>query len=134
MTRAEVVDVVAIGARTAASDITCGRASVITCYGATTLYHVEIGDYVVARCAKETDAATIALTLNSARPLLADLVATRAERDEALSIIARLLTNYGGMTAPGDWACVECHPDSEILKEGFRCAYHDAIAITGPPK
>lgn len=30
-----------------------------------------------------------------------------------------------------DWACVECRPDSDMLVEGFRCAYHRARALTG---
>jgi hypothetical protein len=26
-----------------------------------------------------------------------------------------------------DLACEECYPNSEILIDGFRCAYHDAL-------
>lgn len=29
-----------------------------------------------------------------------------------------------------DWACRECVPHSDVLKDGFRCRYHEAIAQT----
>ena len=29
----------------------------------------------------------------------------------------------------GDHACRDCYPHSDILKEGFVCAYHEAVKI-----
>ena len=34
---------------------------------------------------------------------------------------------YDGET--GDWACVECHPDSDIIRLGWRCAHHNTRAL-----
>ena len=31
-------------------------------------------------------------------------------------------------TPPGDWACKECRPNSDMLKPGFQCLYHAAIS------
>jgi len=30
--------------------------------------------------------------------------------------------------APMDWACAECRPNSDMLKDGFQCSYHSALA------
>jgi hypothetical protein len=27
---------------------------------------------------------------------------------------------------PNDWACRQCKPESDMLREGFRCHYHEA--------
>jgi hypothetical protein len=53
----------------------------------------------------------------------------RAERDAAYKFIR----NHGGPDSPrfyGDHACTQCHPSSEIIVEGFQCAYHKALSRT----
>ena len=32
----------------------------------------------------------------------------------------------------GDWACVDCRPESDVLVEGFRCMVHEARARLAP--
>jgi hypothetical protein len=29
-----------------------------------------------------------------------------------------------------DWACAECHPESDMLVAGFKCSYHSALSTT----
>jgi len=41
-------------------------------------------------------------------------------------VMLEALKKYG--TPPGDWACKECRPNSDMLKAGFMCSYHVAIA------
>jgi len=43
--------------------------------------------------------------------------------------LAKFVVNYTNQHFGGDWACVECHANSNILVDGFRCAYHRAKAI-----
>jgi hypothetical protein len=57
-------------------------------------------------------------------------------RDEALKLALEALEKHG--VAPKDWACKECVPFSDILKDGFQCKYHEAItacqqALTAQP-
>ena len=44
---------------------------------------------------------------------------------EKLEQILEALEKHG--VAPKDWACKECVPFSDILKDGFQCKYHKAI-------
>ena len=46
-------------------------------------------------------------------------------KDEALDLALEALEKHG--VAPKDWACKECVPFSDILKEGFQCRSHEAI-------
>ncbi len=39
-----------------------------------------------------------------------------------------------GQPAPGDWACAECRPASDMLSVGFRCAVHAARAALAAGK
>ena len=32
-----------------------------------------------------------------------------------------------------DWGCVQCHPNSDILIDGFVCSTHQAIALVRQP-
>jgi hypothetical protein len=32
------------------------------------------------------------------------------------------------VTLPGDWACAECRPNSDMLVAGFRCREHTLLA------
>jgi len=41
-------------------------------------------------------------------------------------VMLEALKKHG--TPPGDWACKECRPNSDMLKAGFLCSYHAAIA------
>ena len=55
---------------------------------------------------------------------------------EALQTVLEALEKHG--VAPKDWACKECVPFSDILKDGFQCKYHEAItacqqALTAQP-
>ena len=57
-------------------------------------------------------------------------------KDEALKLALLALEKHG--EAPKDWACKECVPFSDILKDGFQCKYHEAItacqqALTAQP-
>jgi hypothetical protein len=45
---------------------------------------------------------------------------------EALKMALEALEKHG--VAPKDWACKECAPFSDMLKDGFQCKYHAAIA------
>ena len=44
---------------------------------------------------------------------------------EKLEKVLAALEKHG--VAPKDWACKECVPFSDILKDGFQCKYHEAI-------
>jgi hypothetical protein len=46
-------------------------------------------------------------------------------KDEALKLALDALEKHG--EAPKDWACKECVPFSDILKDGFQCKYHEAM-------
>jgi hypothetical protein len=46
---------------------------------------------------------------------------------EKLEKVLAALEKHG--VAPKDWACKECVPFSDILKDGFQCKYHEAIAV-----
>jgi hypothetical protein len=46
-------------------------------------------------------------------------------KDAALKLALEALEKHG--EAPKDWACKECVPFSDILKDGFQCKYHEAI-------
>ena len=72
----------------------------------------------VCRCAKH--AARILATPSGQR-LLAP-----TERERAL---ARFIQQHTSPTWGGDWACVECRPESDMLIEGFRCSWHEAEHI-----
>lgn len=40
---------------------------------------------------------------------------------------ADLLTRLLKWTSPpGDWACIKCRPQSDMIKAGFLCAWHEA--------
>jgi len=52
-----------------------------------------------------------------------------AAKDARLLRFAKWMNFYYNKTYHGDWACVQCHPNSEILKNGFVCPYHDVLAV-----
>ena len=63
---------------------------------------------------------------------LASEVATlRKERDEAREVALDLihLAADAAERRNGDWACAECRPHSDMLKEGWSCGYHRALAL-----
>lgn len=78
-----------------------------------------------------------AVGLDVLRPTVA-LAAARRDRDEALDVIAGLLRlvdrlrncDFGCFN--GDWACAECKPHSDMLKDGFACDYHRARRMASP--
>jgi hypothetical protein len=53
---------------------------------------------------------------------------TRVAIEKAkLEQVLEALERHG--VAPKDWACKECVPFSDILKDGFQCKYHKAITV-----
>lgn len=56
-----------------------------------------------------------------------------AERDAAIARNAELTKAlYGArrqMGPPGDWACVDCRPDSDCLRDGFKCWFHMSLDV-----
>lgn len=63
---------------------------------------------------------------------LASEVATlRKERDEAREVALDLipLAADAAEKQNGDWACAECRPHSDMLKEGWTCSYHRALTF-----
>lgn len=46
-------------------------------------------------------------------------------RDELSQAYKSILN---GTTTGDDWACKLCHPESEIIEDGFICSYHRAEA------
>lgn len=53
-------------------------------------------------------------------------------RTALVEALVRLVEPRWGMF-PGDWACVECVPTSDILRDGFLCGYHAARAALATP-
>jgi hypothetical protein len=49
----------------------------------------------------------------------------KLERDRLAEFVAKHTNKYFG----GDWACQECHPSSDLLINGFQCAYHLALKV-----
>jgi hypothetical protein len=69
------------------------------------------------------------LTPQAHAALSAELKALQTENDRQRATLAKwakhiVLFNDGRFY--GDHACRECKPHSEILIEGFRCAFHEA--------
>lgn len=72
--------------------------------------------------------------LRWAHPLSPQYAAGSMLLIEAADEIARLqseverLSNYiilnGDQIFSGDWACAQCHPNSDILVDGFECGFH----------
>lgn len=59
----------------------------------------------------------------------ADLRAKLAAAEADTKRLAAFILLYANGNFGGDWACVECHPNSDILIDGFQCTYHRAKAI-----
>jgi hypothetical protein len=61
-----------------------------------------------------------------------------AEREAALTLIRGLSKRIEREAEHGSWlpdhACAECAPHSEILRDGFRCYRHRALALTHEPR
>lgn len=60
-----------------------------------------------------------------AQPDTKELAETMASRIEFAKYIARV-----SPLGSSDWACGRCHPESDILKDGFVCVVHKAIDAT----
>ena len=58
---------------------------------------------------------------NSERTTMTHVTIERANLEQVLEALEK----HG--VAPKDWACKECVPFSDILKDGFQCKYHKAI-------
>ena len=54
----------------------------------------------------------------------ADLRRLREENERLAKLNARATRLANRTDPPGDWACAECQPSSEILIAGFRCDVH----------
>ena len=54
---------------------------------------------------------------------MTDITIERAKLEQVLEALEK----HG--VAPKDWACKECVPFSDILKDGFQCKYHKAITV-----
>lgn len=67
------------------------------------------------------------------RRAAAPLTDAPSELDAATLTIAREDIEQAVQQAriPGDWACAECHPQSNILIDGFQCWYHRLAARLG---
>ena len=54
-----------------------------------------------------------------------ELLETKEQRDR----LATYIVNRCGLPEDQkDWACKQCHPESDILIDGFVCVYHEALA------
>ncbi len=68
--------------------------------------------------------------LAAIRTLVSDrdsLLAENAKMKEILTGLHKMELRHDGRN--GDWACIECKPNSHMLTDGFRCAYHRACSI-----
>lgn len=70
----------------------------------------------------------------------ANLTASRAriaELEGSLAMANQFIVGLGKRDWPhytGDHACSQCHPHSDVLIEGFACAYHTALSTQAPEK
>jgi len=55
-----------------------------------------------------------------------DVTALLAEIDRLREVVVNL---WKQADPPKDWACPRCRPESDMLVEGFVCAYHKAEDI-----
>lgn len=53
------------------------------------------------------------------------------EVEQQRDLFARWMFMRGNHS--GDWACAQCHPNSDILVPGFVCAFHQAEVIARRP-
>lgn len=77
--------------------------------------------------------ATVTTTERHAMP---DPLTPAADLREALAGLVRIVEEWG-IKWGGDWACSECHPESDMLADGWRCALHRArriLAIEQPTR
>lgn len=60
-------------------------------------------------------------------PLVHELKAIEEDaRRPLLETLRRWAAYIGRINDTGDWACIECRPQSDILIDGFRCVWHEA--------
>jgi hypothetical protein len=64
------------------------------------------------------------VALDELAQLRAELATAERERDELLTRAQRLANRFDLSQVNGDWACRECRPYSDMLKEGFVCDVH----------
>jgi hypothetical protein len=92
------------------------------------------------KCAIRKPGEYVTLTDGEVREILShykDLAFTelRNERDAARDALRSLIDAHwvrdAATSRNGDWACVECRPHSDVIKRGFRCSYHAALALLG---
>lgn len=77
--------------------------------------------------ARETCEAVGIKSFDDANRYLESLPAAQAAPAEQRDVWAKWIVQRGrGLP---DHACVECAPHSEILKQGFQCTYHQALAL-----
>ena len=54
-----------------------------------------------------------------------ELLAENAALRQALNDLWKR-ADYVRVPSDGDWACIACRPESDMLIAGFRCAYHQS--------
>jgi hypothetical protein len=54
-----------------------------------------------------------------------------ALRGPTIDVLVKHILMSRREAADGDWACAECHPNSDMLVSGFQCGYHLAKKIAG---
>ena len=59
------------------------------------------------------------------KDLLAELAAVKRQLDRLAQFVIRSFEACGAY----DWACAQCKPSSDMLVDGFVCAYHEAKAL-----
>lgn len=72
-------------------------------------------------------------SLEAIEGLQAHLVRAQEESARRFDVLRNLFVNHSKPASNGDWACAECRPQSDMIRKGFRCAYHEASALLRTP-
>ena len=78
---------------------------------------------------------TVEVHLSADRALIEAAPALLSELREARAVLARAqkwIVSHKDDDFLGDHACKQCHPQSDILVDGFACAFHEALRDTMP--
>ena len=69
--------------------------------------------------------------LSIEHPVQADLAAAADEIERLSAALAEqddFILKFTDPNRNGDWACGQCKPHSDMIKDGFVCGYHRATA------
>lgn len=64
----------------------------------------------------------------------AEIKAAKLAKDEQDLLLERAVRLANRVRPHDDWACIECCPNSDILKAGFQCDVHALRAAAKPPQ